>query len=130
MSRRRTGFTLLEVVVGLMLMGSLVASALVALASHQHALLLAQRKQAALQVAQNLLSGWYDLRGNVPTRDQGALVIDRPWLWRTQKVSTRIVCGLPVHVIRLDVLGTVDERGPPQILASIELIQRTDVGEL
>ena len=132
----RPAFTLLEVIVGLFLMGSLVASSLVALSSHQHAILLAKQKRQANDIAEKLLLNWYELRGDIPTRDQGLVATDREsgaeasfdqWLWRTQPVGARTVCGLPVAIIRLEIFGKVGKQKRPQTLASIELLQRQGV---
>jgi len=132
----RPAFTLLEVIVGLFLMGSLVASSLVALSSHQHAILLAKQKRQANDIAEKLLLNWYELRADIPTRDQGFVATDKEsgteasfdqWLWRTQPVGARTVCGLPVAVIRLEIFGKVGNQKRPQTLASIELIQRLGV---
>jgi type II secretory pathway pseudopilin PulG len=131
-------FTLLEVIVGLFLMGSLVASSLVALSSHQHAILLAKQKHLANDIAENLLSNWYEFRGDIPTRAQGLLsnagtginenstseTIADPWLWRTQPIGSRMVCGMQVAVIRLEVFRRIGNQKRPQSLASFELLQR------
>jgi prepilin-type N-terminal cleavage/methylation domain-containing protein len=121
------GFTLLEVVVGLVLMGSLTASSLVALSAHQHSVVLAKQKQRANQIAETLLTDWYELSGNVPTRGQGIVTAQGTWLWRTQPVGVRSVCGLPVNIIRLEVLGTVGTKREPQTLLSLELLQNQNV---
>lgn len=149
----RNAFTLLEVIVGLFLMGSLVASSLVALSAHQHSILLAKHKHQANDIAETLLTNWYETRGDVPTRNQGFVATELAriaamnsgvqfgitpsinnqllapsnadqWLWRTQPVGSRTVCGLPVAVIRLEIFGKVGNRKTAQSLASIELIQR------
>ncbi len=151
--RLRQAFTLLEVIVGLFLMGSLVASSLVAISAHQHSIALAKQKHQANDIAETLLTNWYETRGDVPTRDQGFVatelgriaamnfgsqggsnpgmvhqVVNPPnaeqWLWRTQPVGARTVCGLPVAVIRLEIFGKVGNQKVPQSLASIELVQR------
>jgi prepilin-type N-terminal cleavage/methylation domain-containing protein len=119
----RNAFTLLEVIVGLVLMGSLVTSALVALSSHQHSILLAKRKQQANQIAETLLTHWYELQDDVPTRGQGLLETNGVWLWRTQLIGSQAICGLPVNVVRLEVLGQVGTKVEPQVLVAIELVQ-------
>ena len=124
----KLAFTLLEVIIGLFLMGSLVTSSLVALSSHQHSILLAKQKLQANDIAEKLLSSWYESRGDVPTRDQGFLATSEnssadQWAWRTQPIGSRTVCGLPVAVIRLEVFGKTGKQKRPQTLASIELLQ-------
>ena len=121
-SRTHTAFTLLEVIVGLVLMGSLVASALVAMASHQHAMVLAKHKIEAAQIADTLLTQWYEFEGDIPGRGQGVVTGSIPWVWRTQRIDSRIVCGVPVNVIRLDIIGQTGEN-EPVVLSSVELLQ-------
>ena len=130
MRSKRLAFTLIEVIVGLVLMGSLVASGLVALSSHQHSILLAKQKQQANQIAEMLLTNWYEVQGRVPVRDQGIVATTGEWIWRTQPVGLRSVCGLQASVIRLEVLGRVGRIVDPQVLVSIELLQSQNPGGL
>jgi len=126
----RHGFTLLEVIIGLVLMGSLAALALVSLSSHQHSIVLAKQKQFANQVAEALLTNWYDQKGDVPTRDQGVFGQNGEWMWRTQPIGTRSVCGLQVNIVRLEVMGKVGTRSEPSVLTSIELVQNQNASLL
>lgn len=130
MQSKRLAFTLIEVIAGLILMGSLVASGLVALSSHQHAILLAKQKLQANQIAEMLLTNWYEVQGRVPLRDQGIIGSQCEWIWRTQPVGLRSVCGLEASVIRLEVLGQVGRNVDPQILVSIELLQSQNASGL
>lgn len=130
MHSKRLAFTLIEVIAGLILMGSLVASGLVALSSHQHAILLAKQKLQANQIAEMLLTNWYEVQGRVPLRDQGIIGSQSGWIWRTQPVGLRSVCGLEANVIRLEVLGQVGRNVDPQILVSIELLQSQNASGL
>ena len=130
MQSKRLAFTLIEVIAGLILMGSLVASGLVALSSHQHAILLAKQKLQANQIAEMLLTNWYEVQGRVPLRDQGIIGSQSEWIWRTQPVGLRSVCGLEASVIRLEVLGQVGRNVDPQILVSIELLQSQNASGL
>ena len=127
---RNRAFTLLEVIVGLLLMGSLVASGLVALSSHQHSILLAKQKQQANHVAEALLTNWYEVQGRVPIRDQGLVLANGEWLWRTQPVGMRSVCGLPANIIRFEILGRAEKNTDPQVFASIELLQNQNASGL
>lgn len=123
-------FTLLEVVVGLVLMGSLVASGLVALSSLQHSLLLAKQKSRANQIADTLLTKWYEMQGSVPLREQGVIVTTQEWFWRTQPVGTTSVCGMQANLIRFDVLGRAGRNQAPIVLVSIELLQKQNASGL
>jgi len=111
-------------------MGSLVASGLVALSSHQHSILLAKQKQQANHVAEALLTNWYEVQGRVPIRDQGLVLTNGEWLWRTQPVGVRSVCGLQASIIRLEILGRAEKKLDPQVFASIELLQNQNASGL
>jgi prepilin-type N-terminal cleavage/methylation domain-containing protein len=122
-ARHRKAFTLLEVIVGLVLMGSLVASALVALSSQRHSMRLAKTKREANQIAEKLLTNWFEVLGSIPTREQGTVEQSQVWVWRTYPIGLRKVCGFEANVIRLEVLGRVGSELKPMILLSLELIQ-------
>jgi len=104
-------------------MGSLVASGLVALSSHQHAILLAKQKQSANQIADSLLTKWYEVQGQVPLRGQGSIVTTQQWMWRTQPIGWKLVCGLQANIIRLEILGVAGDARTPIVLVSIDLLQ-------
>jgi type II secretory pathway pseudopilin PulG len=129
MKKLHRGFTLLEVVVGFVLLATLVASCLVALSSYQSANRLSIQKLAASIAAESLLVQWYDTAGEVPIRQEG-IVTNNPinpaagLQWRTYPIRSQTVCGLPSNVIRLEVFGKPDVETSPTVLFSIELLQR------
>jgi hypothetical protein len=104
-------------------MASLVVAALVALASHRHQWNLAKHKQQANGIADRLLTQWFEVRGSIPARGQGVLDEQSTWAWQTQVIRAEVVCGMPVEVIRLDVLGRLGTERTPAVLSSIELMQ-------
>jgi prepilin-type N-terminal cleavage/methylation domain-containing protein len=126
----RKAFTLIEVVVGLVLMATLIAASMTTLASHKHSLLVAKQTLEANGVADRLLTNWYDLRQSVPVPAQGFVDADAQWRWQTQSIGSTSVCGIPVQIIRLDVLGRIGSRNELRILCSIEVMQRPDAGGL
>jgi prepilin-type N-terminal cleavage/methylation domain-containing protein len=121
--KRAIGFTLLEIVVALLLMGSLAAATLVALAAQQHQVLVAKQKQEATSIAESLLSQWYDRNGSVPSHGQGIVEQRTDWLWRTQPIRSESIFGLPVNIIRLEVIGAAGRRRQLQVLAFIDVVQ-------
>ncbi|MEQ1824850.1 MAG: type II secretion system protein [Pirellula sp.] len=123
MRTNRRAFTLIEVVVGIVLMASLVATTMVALASHQRTILLAKQRQQANRVAETLLTNWYELNGDIPTRAQGVVDAQAEWHWQTQPIGSTTLCGLTVNIVRLDVFGRVGLDSQPRILTSVELVQ-------
>ena len=127
---RRNAFTLLEVVVGLVLMGTLVASALVALSSQRHSIQLAKAKKEANTVSERLLTTWYEVRGRVPLRDQGIVQQNQDWIWRTYPIGTKTVCGLEANIVRLEVVGIAGNDPKPIVLVSLELLQSPNASGL
>ncbi len=111
-------------------MGTLVASGLVAMSSHQHSMVLAKQKQQANRIADRLLTNWYEVQGGVPLREQGVIVTTQEWLWRTQPIGSRSVCGLQADVVRLEVLGFTGYARVPRVLVSIELLQSPNASGL
>ncbi len=123
-SNRSPGFTLLEVVVGLMLMAALVVSALTALSRYQSVLKDAGRKRQAIAVADDLLQRWSDSPAGLPGSAAGTVPTDPTLGWRTRVVAQRSVCGMPAEVIRLDVWEQRLDEPEPRVLASVEYLRR------
>ncbi len=117
-------FTLLEVVVGLVLMATLVASSMVAVSAHRRSLALAGEKRRAVEHADRLLTFWYEDTGEVPDFGQGVIADDPAWTWRIAPIGQRSVCGIAVNVLRLEILAVTAASRSPQVLSSVEVLQR------
>lgn len=112
--RDRRGFTLLEVVVGTVLLASLVSGVVLATGAHQRKLLFARQKAIAIQAADELLSGWDQSRSGIPPRAVGVLA-DGAMQWQTQVLQSRLVCQIPVHVVRLTIHRNSGDGGAIQL---------------
>jgi len=123
MKPNREGFTLLEVVVALVLMGTLVASALVSMSAYKRQMLFSKQRIVATRLADEMLARWYELNQGPPTFDRGQFESNGTWLWRTQPVGVRKIFGNDVTVIRFDLLGITAYDREPVLFASVELLQ-------
>ncbi len=121
MTPSHRAFTLVEVIVGLVLMASLVTSSLVALAGHRRSIWQSQQRLRAIAVAESLLTTWYETRGHVPVRDQAW--VTGGLMWRTFPVANRPVCGLAMQIVRLEIWAIEPTAGTSQRpLVSVELL--------
>ncbi|MDA7874776.1 type II secretion system GspH family protein [Rhodopirellula sp.] len=76
-SKQNSGFTLIEVVVGLTLMATVVVASLLAFSAHQKQIRQARSKIAAVQVADDLLNRMSANRTGIPSSATGT-IIDHP----------------------------------------------------
>ena len=98
--RSNRGLTLLEVVVGIVLLASLVAGVLMATAAHQRKILFARQKIQASYFADQLMTRWSQSQSGVPLTGSG-VEYDSDFIWQVNVVGSRALCGVPVHVVRL-----------------------------
>jgi type II secretory pathway pseudopilin PulG len=99
-----TGFTLLEVIVGLVLMATVLVGSLLSFAAHQRQRRFADTKLSAIATADELLDRLSGSPQGIPQQSQG-LVPNRPnWLWRTYTVGALSPAQIPLRVIRFEIL--------------------------
>ena len=98
----RHAFTLLEVVVGTVLMASLVSGVVLATGAHQSKLLFARQKSIAVQAADEMLTSWQLRRSGIPLKAVGGLA-NGSMKWQTQIVNSRRLCEVPIHIVRLSI---------------------------
>ena len=108
----RTAFTLMEVVVGLVLLGALTVSSLTAIGGLRRSQLLAARKCEAIAAADRILADWYRLRGSIPVNEHGAAPANGSLTWRTTLTRSARVFGVTFDVIRFEVVGSGGKTGP------------------
>ncbi len=96
--------TLVEVVVGLAILGTLLASVLVARGKHLTQLHDARRKQAAVTAADSMLSNWFGEPNNsMPREGEGAVEGDQTLRWRSSKSLDSDIKVLNAEIIRLEI---------------------------
>ena len=120
---KRGAFTLLEVVVGLVLLATVLVASLLALGRHQRQVRMSADRYAAISIADRLLASWFDSAKAIPLL-ASAVIVERPgWLWRTEVVANRTVMGRNCTVVRLQIVDrSVPDRGEV-VLASVETLQ-------
>ncbi|KAA5541080.1 hypothetical protein FYK55_19500 [Roseiconus nitratireducens] len=117
---KRPGLTLLEVVVALLLTGTLLVSSLLAFARHRRQLALADRQIEAARIADELVRQLAARRGGIPVGVTGAVPGKPTWRWQTLPIGTTALATLQMQVIRLRI---VEVPGKPVELVSVDLFQ-------
>lgn len=114
------GFTLIEVLVGMVLLSSLAIAALQGFKAHKRQLQFAENKVLAVAELDRLLTLWSG-KAWIPYEGGGALDPQKGWVWQAQLVGQRMVFGQPKLVVRIDVLET--NLPNARSLASVELLR-------
>ena len=121
-SNSRFGFTLIEVVVAMVIMVSVLASALLAFSAHRKQLRLANQRMSAIVAADDLLVVLSGQEGGFPISGRGPIPGHPTWTWQTNVVGVTAPAGVELNVIRL----TIDEvtpRGQRNNLVSLEVLE-------
>jgi prepilin-type N-terminal cleavage/methylation domain-containing protein len=118
---RSRGFTLIEVLVGMVLLSSLAIAALQGFKAHKRQIQFAEKKILAVAELDRLLTLWSGLPGGIPSESMGPIDPQRAWIWQARIVGQRVVFGQPKSVVRIDVLETNSPEA--KRLASVELLR-------
>ena len=116
------GFSLVEVVIGLVLMATLLVSTLLAYGAHQHQRALANAGIEAVAIADELLHRMSNSRDGIPSVGRGVIPGKPSWFWETTIVGTTLPAGVPLQVIRFQV-GRVTSEGAVQSLTSVDVVE-------
>ncbi len=116
----RRGFTLLEVVVALALMGSILVTSLLAFSSHQKQLSMADKRLRATAICDALVTQLSSQPGGIRIPSQGVIPSEPNWFWRTRLVGSTNVATIPLDVIELEVLQVSPA---PLRLVSVQWVQ-------
>jgi prepilin-type N-terminal cleavage/methylation domain-containing protein len=117
----RAGFTLIEVVVGLVIMAGVMASSLLAFASHQRARRMAEARIAAVAVADEMLTSFSGSRGGIPPAARGP-VPNRPgWWWQTSTVGVTAPAGIAMEVTRFQIIE-IEAGGKANRLTHVDIV--------
>lgn len=119
---RRAGFTLIEVVVGLVLMASVLVGSLLAFSAHRQQLRHADAKVAAVAIADDLLNRFSGTREGVPSAGSGPIVVQPNWFWRTRTVGVVMPAEIPLRVIRLEVVEQ-NVGQAARVLARVDVVE-------
>ncbi|MCO8121765.1 prepilin-type N-terminal cleavage/methylation domain-containing protein [Stieleria sp. TO1_6] len=109
---QRPGLTLLEVVVALVLMGSILVASLLAFSKHRHQLSLAEKRIQATRVADDLVHQLSQHSDGIPIGARG-LVAGKPgWIWQTSLVGMASLATVPLQVVRVELIHVDRETQP------------------
>jgi type II secretory pathway pseudopilin PulG len=118
-AKSRLAMTLIEVVGGLALLGTLLVAVLLAKAKFTRQAATADRKLQAVAAADELLTVWRQDPNALPRDGSGPVAGDRQLSWRTRTVANREVAALGAQTVRLEVL---DDRAAGAVLATVEIV--------
>jgi len=119
--------TLIEVLAGLAILGSVTVALLLARGNllEQHAT--AQRKLEAVRIADQLLAGWYARDSAVPIDEQGEVESHPGWTWRTQIIDRPYPIqddALPTGTLKVELFNP-DSPTPRAAVITVELLAPT-----
>src|SRR5687768_10832178 len=119
--RRPRGATLIEVLAGLVLLGTILSSALVARGRFQRQWRAAEDKLAAVRAGDELVAQWIAApAGSAPVPGEGAVSHEPELRWRTTWLRDPYAQRLGARAARLEIL---DGRGSSRAtLASVEFL--------
>lgn len=120
----RLAFTLLEVLVGMALMAGLVASCLTALSRYQSQLGDAEEKQRAIVFADELMNAWVDSSQGLPGPSIGVVPAQPEYVYRTQLIARRNVCGVSLDVLQLDIGSRRSSDSVDNWITSLQYVRR------
>jgi hypothetical protein len=117
--------TLVEVVAGLVLLATLLASILVAFGGHAAQIRVARDRLTAIDAADRLLTEWMSRNVFPAVGTEQSLAGTEGWNWRLVANETaNVSAGIQqpgVASVRLDVFRTKDA-GQVEVLASVDLV--------
>lgn len=123
---RRYGFTLVEVLAGLTLLGTLLAALLVANAQQGRQADRALDRLAAVDALDALLTGWTaDADAALPPAPGGALTDDGRLVWTARRLRRPGAAALGCVVLRIEVQRAAS--ADPRPLAAVELLVADEV---
>jgi prepilin-type N-terminal cleavage/methylation domain-containing protein len=104
MSRPRPGVTLIEILAGLVILGTLLVSIAIARGRFLRQIAEADRRLTAIHSADALLAAWMSGPAqNVPLAAQGALDQTQNFTWRTRVIRNPDATRVDAMLVRLEV---------------------------
>lgn len=117
--RRFRGFTLLEVLAALVVLGTLMTGTMLAKSRYARQSALADRKLDATREAERLLQGWWGDQPRVPRDGRGTLA-GGELTWKTSTQAIQAPGDAKLEVTRLEIFDAADRTQP--LLATVELL--------
>ena len=114
----RTGLTLIEAVLGIAILGTLMASVMVAGGKLNSQARLSEKRLIACRLADELLEGFW-ANGELDHNGSGDIEGQPGFCWRTTSRTERLTNGFDVELVRLDI---PNENFPDEPAVSVEVI--------
>jgi hypothetical protein len=116
--------TLIEVVAGLVILGTILASLAIARGRFARQWSVADRKLNAVRALDALVADWMNVPGSsVPLNRQGAVPDAAKLIWRTRVLSDPAATKLCAAIVRVDIFDRADaEREMATPIASVDLL--------
>ncbi|MEM1068735.1 MAG: hypothetical protein AAGG48_03265 [Planctomycetota bacterium] len=121
--QQRCALTLVEVVVGLVLMATVLVASLMALAAQRRQYRQANHQLIAVGIADEIMNQFQSDPDGMPASGQGFIAGRTGWMWRTRVIGMTSPAGVAMPVIRLEVF---DERGQPK--AKLDVVKHATAG--
>ena len=118
--RSRCGITLVEVLAGTVILGTLLASSIVAAGRLEAQSARSELRVEACRVADQLLETWWTDRSEIPRSDSGLTGVDQQWRWRTCIVDSDAGQEFGAEVVALEVFPA--DGAHCDALARVELL--------
>jgi len=112
--------TLVEVVAGTAILGTVLASVIIADARLTAQARKAAAMQEACEVADGLLEGWWSGQAPLPRNDEGTAAAGGRWRWRMRVVPNKQAEALGAEVVALEIFDA--SRGSNEPAARVELM--------
>ena len=119
----RRGFTLLEVIVALAIMGAILVASLLAFSQHRRQLALADKRIEATMIADRLVSQLSSQRDGIPVGARGIVANKTNWIWQTSLLGTTTLATVQMRVLRFEI---VEIGQSPTQLISVDLVKEMD----
>ncbi len=126
----RRGFTLIEVLAGLVLLGTLLAAATLAKSRFTRQLADADRRIEAVDAADQLLTGWWSDPQSLPRSGSGTAPGADGLIWQTRTATYAAHPAFEVAVTRLEIYDQRAQVGDAPIVAVDVLVPEAPAEEI
>lgn len=119
---RAAGLTLIEVVAAIAILGTILVGIVMAKSRHTAQLASAERRMAAVTVADELIASWW-LGEDIPVDQSGICERDESLAWQTRWVTNTPIEQLGARVIRVEMHDRRPARDSmDKVLVTVDLV--------
>lgn len=126
-SARCRGLTLVELLAGLVVLGTLLTMVVAARGRFVEQWADAEKKLAATRELETLVTSWIDLPVSMPrVPNEGPLTSVSTHRWRTQYIADPAASDLFTRIVRVEVVPTRSDRSRAKPLVAVEFLMRDE----